>query len=132
MVKEDLPNAERDAQARAAELQAAKDALAELEKALEEHKSRMRVASSLAEDAAALARLLREVDHLRSRADDQQRSIAHLGAASKTVEASAAEIAGAEARLADMEHKLNSLRTAQGRLQGEALTVSPVPPSAEV
>jgi chromosome segregation ATPase len=84
---------------------------------------RVRLASELGSEAAAITRLLSEADALRTRADEQQRAIAHLSAATKTVEELAAEISTAESHLLDVEHKRSRLMDAQQQLQHEIVSV---------
>jgi hypothetical protein len=110
----------------AADLAVAKDKLAELEGGLKAHKDRMQQASGVGSEAAAIARLLSDAGALRTRADDQQRAIAHLSTAAKTMDELAVEIGTAEKLMSDVEHKRNGLLDTQKRLQDDVVNVRAV------
>ena len=93
------------------------------EKRLESFQSRLALAKQLSGETETIARLWREAEGLRRRADEQQRQISHLGAATKTLDQLGGEIGDAEARMSDLEHKRSRLQEAQQRLQGEVVNL---------
>ena len=87
------------------------------------HKERVKLAAELSNEAAVIARLTSEAEALRMRADEQQRTIAHIGTATKTVDDLADEIAKEDTVVSDIEHKRSGLLEKQQQLQHSILTV---------
>jgi flagellin-like hook-associated protein FlgL len=106
-----------------AEREAAGQELAALEQRQGAQKERAASVRSLSAEASTMARLWQEAAELRARADMAQRSIAHMNAASKSMDQLNAEIKAAENRLSVEEHKCQQLRDQVQAMNAEVLNV---------
>lgn len=105
---------ERDAAARE---------LATLEQRQVAQKERAALFRQLDAEASTMMRLWQEAGDLRTRADMAQRSIAHMNAASKSMEQLNSEIKNAETSLSVEEHRCQQLRDRLQAMQTDVINV---------